>query len=181
MPSGTVWVMPVAGAEARPVRLRLGPLAWTVLVWAVPVVLVAAAAYEVALMLRGGYAGLGAGEEPGGEVLTSSLAVLAMLVGVIVAVVCAVRSRVPWAVALFAPAAVGFVVATFYSYDPYYFPDLVRHSDRGHVSGWWILAMVSLSLGAAGLSLLKPRLGSIATSLTLPVLLFTWFVTGIGH
>lgn len=173
--------MPLAGAEARPIRLRLGPLAWALLVWSVPAVLVAAAAYEVALMLWGSYAGLAAGEEPDGEVPVSSLAVLAMLVGVIVAVVCAVRSRVPRAVALFAPAAAAFVIATFYSYDPYYFPNLVRHSDRGHVSGSWILAMVSLSLGAAGLSLLKPRLGSIATSLTLPLLLFTWFVTGIGH
>ncbi|MDQ3934834.1 MAG: hypothetical protein M3340_09425 [Actinomycetota bacterium] len=146
-----------------------------------PAVLVAAAAYEVALMLWGSYAGLEAGEEPGGEVPVSSLAVLAMLAGVIVAVVCAVRSRVPRAVALFAPAAAAFMIATFYSYDSYYFPSLVRHSERGHVSGWWILAMVSLSLGAAGLSLLRPRLGSIATSLTLPLLLFTWFVTGIGH
>lgn len=170
------WLMPVTGAEERPIRLRR----WLV-VWSVPAVLVAAAAYEVGLVLWGSYAGLQPGEEPGGEATVSSLAVLAMLVGVIVAVVCAVRSRVPWAVALFAPAAAAFVIARFYSYDPYYFPTLRRYSDGGAVSDSWILTMVGLSIIVGAFSLLSPRSGSIATSLMLPLLLFTLFVTGIGH
>ena len=132
-------------------------------------------------MLWGSYAGLQPGEEPDGEEVVSSLALLAMLVGVIVAVVSAVRSRVPWAVALFAPAGAAFVIARFYSYDPYYFPTLRRYSDGGVVPDSWILVVVGLSISVGALSLLRPRPGSIATSFALPSLLFTWLIMGTGH
>lgn len=147
----------------------------------VPAVLFGAAIYEVAQMLWGSYDGLQPGEEPNGEVAASSLALLAMLVGAIVALGYAARPRVPRAVALFAPAAAAFVIARFYSYDPYYFPTLRRYSDEGGVSDSWILTMGGLAIIVGAVSLLKPQLGALATSLTLPLLLVTWLFTGIGH
>ena len=85
--------------------------------WAVPVVLIAAAAYELALLLDlwGSYDGSARDGFIDAEETAAAVAYLTMLVGSVVAFFHAFRPRAPWAVALFAPAAAVFMTTRFYS------------------------------------------------------------------
>jgi hypothetical protein len=150
------------------------------LAWIVPTVLLAGAIYEVGLMLWGDYAGLESGQNPGADRTITAVASMAMLVGVFVAAVHAVRPRVPWAIALFAPAATAFVIARFYTYDPYYFPTLRRYSE-GRGAGGFLAVMVVLSIAVGVWSRLRPRSGSAGTALVLPFLLFSALLLWDGH
>ena len=75
-----------------------------------------------------------------GEEAVAAVAHLTMLVGSVLAFVHARYPRVPWAVALFAPAAAAFVVARFFTSDPYRLPSLQRYSEGWGAGGVaWIL------------------------------------------
>jgi hypothetical protein len=151
--------------------------------WAVPVVLLAAAAYELTLLLDlwGSYDGSGRdGFVDGGETV-AGVAYITMLVGSVVAFVHAIRPRAPWAVALFAPAAAAFVTTRFYTYDPYYLPSLRRYSDDGAATAEWILGMLAASLIVGASVRLLPRAGSLATTFILPWLLITSLLASAGH
>jgi hypothetical protein len=152
-------------------------------VWCVPAVLLAAATYELALVvgLVGSYAGRMPGQGIEGEETVAGVAGLTMLVGAAVAGVHATRPRWPWAIALFAPAAAAFTFARFYTYDPYYLPTLRRYSDGGAVPAGWILGMLAVSIVVGTSSRLRPHTGSIATAVMLPVLLFTFVFASDGH
>jgi hypothetical protein len=175
------------GAEGGPaVKMQKGEITWrrlSLLLWFVPAILFAAAAYELvlALGLVGSYIGSAPGEGVAGEEIVAGVAAQTMLVAAVAAVVHAVWPRWPWPVALFAPAAAAFVTARFYTYDPYYAPNLRRYSDGGAMPAEWILSMLAVSIVVGVSTRLQPRAGSVVTAFTLPLLLFTWFVTGIGH
>jgi hypothetical protein len=151
--------------------------------WAVPVVLLAAAAFELTLLLDlwGSYDGSARDGFVDAEGTVSGVAYLTMLVGAVVAFVHAIRPRAPWAVALFAPAAAAFVTTRFYTYDPYYLPSLRRYSDDGASSAEWILGMLVASLVVGASARLLPRAGSLATTFMLPLLLVTSLLASAGH
>ena len=145
-------------------------------IWLLPAVLLAAAAYELAIAV--GLLGRSAIQD---EDAVASIAALTILVGAVVAAVNAISPGWIWAVALIAPAAAAFVVTRFYSYDPYYLPSLRRYSDAGPVSPEWIFGMFAVSLAVGAATRLLPRTGSIATALILPILLFTSAIASSGH
>ncbi len=155
---------------------------WLIL-WSVPVVLFAAAAFELALALGlvGSYSGSVPGQGVEGEETVAGVAYLTMLVGSVVAVVHAFAPRVPRAVALFAPAAAAFMITRFYTYDPYYLPSLRRYSDDTGAWAYWVLGMLALALVVGFLTRRLPRVGSIATGCVLPLLWITSLLASAGH
>jgi hypothetical protein len=155
------------------------PLSQLIL-WSVPAVLFAAAAYEVTLLLWGSYGG-SPGEGVEGERTVAGLASLTMLVGACVAFGHAFYPRVPWAVALFAPAAAAFMVTRYYTYDPYYLPSLRRYSEHGAVGEDWILGMLAAALVVGVLTRLLPIVGSFVTACLLLLILGTTVFAGAGH
>jgi hypothetical protein len=149
----------------------------------VPALLLAAAAYELSLVLDlwGSYDGSPRDGFVDAEETVASVAYLTMLVGSVVAFVHAMRPRAPWAVALFAPAAAAFMTAKFYTYDPYFLPSLRRYSDDGAATAEWILGMLAASLVVGAAVRLLPRTGSIATTFILPWLLIVSLLASAGH
>ena len=125
-------------------------------------VLLAATAYEVA-------AALGTpsvGPLPGIVLVTT---LLAMLGGAVVSLWLGARRKTAgWPAAAIPPAAAAFMVARFYTYDPYYAPTLRRASEGGAVSATWTYAVATAAILAAGLVVARPRTGLLAT---VPVLL----------
>jgi hypothetical protein len=163
---------------------RAGFRAWSWLIlWSVPVVLFAAAAYELALALGlvGSYSGRVPGQDVEGEETVATVAYLIMLVGSVVAFVHALYPRVPWAVALFAPAAAAFMTTRFYTYDPYYLPSLQRYSESTGAWAYWLLGMLAAALVVGVKTRRKPRVGSIATGCILPLLWITSLWVSTGH
>jgi hypothetical protein len=77
-------------------------------------------------------------------------------------------------------AAASFVVARFFSYDPYYAPTLRRMSD-GIVAGWWIVLLTVFAAGAGWAVFRSPRIGTIITAFLLWMCAFTALVSGLGH
>ena len=150
------------------------------ILWSVPAVLLAATAYEVTLLLWGSY-GRTPGEGVDGEETVAGIALLTMLVGAFFAFGHAFYPRVPWAVALFAPAAAAFLTARFHTYDPYYLPSLRRYSDNGGVGDRWVLEMLVAALVVGVLTRLVPRVGSIATAFLLLLILGTTVLAAAGH
>jgi hypothetical protein len=130
-------------------------------------VLVFATVYEA--LVAFGVIELGSlpGEGPPGELTIALIAVLTMLVAAGLALVAALGARVPF-VYLLAPAAAAFLVARFYTFDPYYLPTLRRFSDDGMLSPELVYAVVALAVGVALLMLVHRRAGA---ALSVPVIL----------
>jgi hypothetical protein len=170
--------------HARPSEWRSGEGAFMVL-WSAPAaLLLAAAAYEATLLvdLWGIYPASPQDGFIDAEETVASLAHLTMLVGSVFAFVHAFYPRVPWAVALTAPAAAAFVTTRFYTYDPYFLPNtLRRYSDNGGVASDWVLGMLVAALVVGALTRLLPPIGSVATAFILPVLLMTSLLVSAGH
>ena len=151
-------------------------------VWALPAVLLAAAGYELVLIVWGSYPhGLDPGESVNGEATVAQIAYVGMLLAAAVAVGHALGPQLPAAVAQFAPAATAFSIARFYTYDPYYFPTLRRYSDDRPGALEALLVMIALSLAAAVLTRRWPRIGSAVTALALPLVLFVSLILSDGH
>ncbi|MGH2963953.1 MAG: hypothetical protein ACRDMH_01045 [Solirubrobacterales bacterium] len=154
------------------------------LLWLVPVVLIAAATYELAMAVGlVAYAGGGHGRNIAPADPVTPVASLMMLLGAALAVVHVSRPWAPSAVALYAPAAAAFMVASFYTYDPYYLPTLERYSDggTGGTPASWIFVVLAVSLAVGVLAHLHPRAGSIATAPTLFLVLVSVSFLGYGH
>jgi len=136
----------------------------------------AAAVYEVAVALEAFSAG-------SRDDLAILVALVALFVGAGTSLVhaCLVRVEVAMAWLLLAPVGAGFVVARWYSFDPYYAPTLRRRSEDGFVSGVWIVALVGMALGAAALTRLFPRAGAIVTGVVLVLCAITAVAVGLGH
>ena len=147
--------------------------------WFVIAVLVAAAAYELALALGAGSLGREPGEGVAGSGVVEGVALLAMLAGVAVGLFHTAR---PWRqTALLAPAAAAFLVAFFFTYDPYYAPDAHRFSDGGAVAGHWIVIVAALALFVGILTALVPRIGAALSSAVVLLVVLTTVFAGDGH
>jgi hypothetical protein len=141
-------------------------------------VLLAAAAYELALALGAWGIGAEPGEGAPWAGTAEGVALLATLVGVAVGLVCTARPTA--AAALLSPAAGSFVAAREYTYDPYYAPTLRRYGDGGTVPLWWIVGLAAITLVVAVVTWRQPRPGGLATAL----LLLVWAGTALfasGH
>jgi hypothetical protein len=145
--------------------------------WVIVAALVAAAAYELALALGAGSLGPDPGDGVAGSGVVQVVALLAMLAGAVLGPFPTLR---PWPAALFAPAAAAYLVAFYFTYDPYFAPNLRRYSE-GSVGGRWIVVVAVVALADGVLTRLQPRLGSVMTSVVLLVLLVTTVLAGDGH
>ena len=145
--------------------------------------LTAAAAYETAVALSWLDIGPQSGQVPPGNDLVLGGAVLALVAGATLCAVYAVRRRPPVdaSASLLAPAGAAFVVARFYTFDPYYAPALRRMSDDGLIPDAWVYTLVGLALIAAVLTRTRPRLGLSATALVLALSALTALAAGLGH
>ena len=167
--------------RADPAQDRWGK-AWRPFALTILAVLAAATAYEAAVALGWLAVGPEPGQAPPANGLVLGAAVFALVAG---AGLCLVHAWAPPtqvdAGSLLAPAAAAFVLARFYSYDPYYAPTLRRMSDDGLVPDSWVYLLVSLALLAAVLSRIRPRVGLGATALVLLLGAFTALAEGGGH
>ncbi len=177
MPRLMAYVAPADPASARSVKHGRA------ITLAVLVVLIAAAAYQAAVAL--GWLSIGPlpGQAPAGYGLVLGAALLALVVG---AGLCAVYASWPRPPAdalagLIGPAAAAFVVARFYSFDPYYAPTLRRMSDDGLVPESWVYAVIALALLTAVLAGLRPRVALTLTTLVLLLSAVTALAAGLGH
>ena len=139
-------------------------------------VLAGATAYEAALALGAGTIGPAPGDGVAGDDWVRLAAIAAMLLGVVLAF----GNR--GLTLEFAPvAAAAFVVASFYTYDPYFAPSLRRYSDNGVVPTWWIAVVAAVAVTNSAVSL---RVGSgrrILTAAVLLLCLFTGALAVDGH
>ena len=148
--------------------------------WIVVGVLLACAAFELALALGAGTVGPEPGSGVRGESTVSTIALLAMLAAILLGVAFAFRPAALPA-AFLAPAAASFLVFFWRTYDPYYAPDLRRYSDGGAAGGWWIFLILAASVGAGFLTRRRPRQGAVVTSIVVAVVLLTTLFAGDGH
>ena len=145
--------------------------------WLVVGILVAGAAYELALALGAGSLGPEPGEDVAGSTAVHAIAVLTMIAAAALAPFAESR---PWPAALFAPAAAAYLVAFYFTYDPYYAPTLRRYSE-GNVGGAWIVAVAVVAVANGVLTRLQPRLGRFTTSAVLVLVLLTTLLAGDNH
>ena len=146
--------------------------------------LTASAAYQAALALGWLFVGPLPGETPTGYDLALGVALIALLGGAALCTVYAARGRrrAPPAAALgIGPAAVAFVVARFYSFDPYYAPTLRRMSEDGLVADAWVYTLVALGLLGGILVRARPRIGLGLTAAVLRLSAPTALAAGLGH
>jgi hypothetical protein len=120
------------------------------------------------------------GEGPPGERLVALVAVLAMLVAAGLALVAALEAPVRL-LALLPPAAAAFLVARFYTFDPYYLPTLRRYSDDGMLPPQLVYAVVALAVGAALLTLVHRRAAAALSALAILACAFFAQVLVGGH
>lgn len=143
-------------------------------------VLLGATLYEA--LVASGVIELGSqpGDGPPGEQTIALTAVLTMLVAAGLALFAALGGRVPF-LALLAPTAATFLVARYYTFDPYYLPTLRRFSDDGILPPAPVYGLLALAVGAALLTRANRRVGA---ALSVPVILacalFSQVVVG-GH
>lgn len=141
--------------------------------------LVVAAAFETALALGAGTIGPAPGYGVRREATVSLLAALAIVGGSVLEVAFAFRPRV--VAAVLAPSAAAFMVAVFFTYDPYYAPTLRRYSDGGAVAGSWIVFVACVAVAAGVLTRFWPRAGAFVSAAVLWLVLLTTAVAGDGH
>src|SRR5687768_6763726 len=141
-----------------------------------------ATVYEALVALRVIELGSLPGEGPPGGELVGFVAAIGLLAASLLSAVLAAMNRAaPALSALLAPAAGGFLLARFYSFDPYYLPSLIRYSERDFVPPVVVFVLVGLSL-AVGLMTLQRRRTGLALSVPsiLACALAAWFAA-IGH
>ena len=105
---------------------------------------------------------------------------MTMLLAAGLALFTVLGARVP-VLALLPPAAAAFLVARYYTFDPYYLPTLRRFSDDGILPPALVYGLLALAIGAALLTRANRRVGA---ALSVPVILacalFSQVVVG-GH
>jgi hypothetical protein len=148
---------------------------------AVVAVLVAATAYEAAVAL--GVIGIGSlpGEGPPGSEIVRGVSAVALLAAALLAAgLLALGPLAPPVSALLAPAAAAFMVAHYYSFDPYYASSLIRYSS-GVISPVLIFTAAALAVAMGFLTRVRPLLGLfLSAPVILACALLAWFA-GIGR
>jgi hypothetical protein len=112
-----------------------------------------------------------------GSLVVKWVALLAMLAAVVLAPYCGPRQ---WPTALFAPAAAAFLVAFYFTYDPYYAPQLYRYSE-GNLAPVWIAVVAAIAVANGVLTWLQPRIGRFTTSGVLVLVVVATVLAGTGH
>jgi hypothetical protein len=160
-------------------------IARRLLAWLIGIVAIGAA-YELAVAL--GVIGLGPqpGDAPAGATGIVPLALFSLLAvgALLLAPALAERGWNGWGrmvVPLAGAAATAFLVARFYSYDPYYAPGLRRMSNGGLVAGRWVAFVVAVTLVAGVLARRWPRAASAGTAVGVWAMALTAAVAGLGH
>jgi hypothetical protein len=149
--------------------------------WGVPAALLLAAEYELALALGAVSIGPEPGDGPEGEPVVELAVLIVMLLGIGLAVVSALGTPSPLPVALYAPAAAAFLIARFYTYDPYYAPSLRRYSDDGNIAPALIFVYAVGALAVGEVALVAPRIGGLATAVALFLIAIMTVAIGVGH
>jgi hypothetical protein len=143
-------------------------------------VLLGAAAYEVAVALEWISMGSLPGQEAAGQAVVTIAAFLALLTG-IVATLVSRRILRRWPATLVPIAAAAYMVAQYYTFDSYYLPSLTRFSETGSISSVWVYGV---AIAAVLVALAIRRRPSVAPVLT-PILLLicggTVVAQGFGH
>jgi hypothetical protein len=151
-------------------------------VLAVLTVLAAAIVYETLVAVRVVELGSLPGEGPPGAGMMGLVAAIGLLAPMLVsAVLVGVGTTAPALSALLAPAAGAYLLARFYSFDPYYLPSQIRYSERDFVPPIVVFALAALCVGAGLMTLRKRRVG---LALGVPLILvcaLTAFFSGLGH
>jgi hypothetical protein len=145
--------------------------------WVASTILIAAAAYELALALGAASSGPAHGHDVPGSGVVLGVALLAMLAAAVMAPVPSLR---PWPAATFSPAAAAFLIAFYFTFDPYYAPGLQRYAE-GNVAARWIAVVAVVALADGVLTRLQPRLGRVMTSAVVIFLALTTVFAGDGH
>ena len=156
---------------------------WELATVLVVAMLGAAAVYEAAVAAGWVALGTAPGSGPPGEGAVRAAAAAAAVAG---AVVCSLlrrrrELRLPALLPLAAPAAAGFALARFYTFDPYYLPTLRRMSEGGVVATSWIVALAVIAVVVALLVRVWPRVGLPAMALFLFVSVGTALFESTGH
>jgi hypothetical protein len=138
--------------------------------WLIVGYLLGAAVYELTLALRHSIS-------PDGEWQIAGVAVLAMLAGAVL-LFRIFRFRLP---GLFAPAAAFFVVARFYTGDPYYEPYFRAYGDGGLFSLGWVFGLLALALVAGIATQRWRRTAPWESAGVLLLLAFTATFMSAGH
>jgi hypothetical protein len=73
------------------------------------------------------------------------------------------------------------LVARYFSYDPYYLPEMQRYSVATGLPGWWFALLVALALGSAALSRRDLRTGLVLIGIVMFLAGPTALVIGLGH
>jgi hypothetical protein len=139
--------------------------------------LLLATGYELAVAF--GVIGLGSlpGEGPPGEGVVAVVAALALLAAAFLAA----TLDGPRLAALLAPLAGAFLVAHFYTFDPYYLPTLIRHSERDFLPVYLVYSVAGLAIAAGVLTLVRRRAGlALSAPVILACGLAAWFAAA-GH
>jgi len=146
-------------------------------VWAVVLVLFAAAAYEAAVAFEWIPLGSQPGQEASGQAAVTIAAFLALLTGIVDSVV---HPR-KWPGMLVPIAAVGYLVAHFYAFDSYYLPTHRRFSDAGAVSPSWVYVVAAASVIVAFAVARRPGIAPFLTPFLLLACAGTVVAEGLGH
>lgn len=78
-------------------------------------------------------------------------------------------------------AATAFVVARWYSYDPYYLPTLRRMSEGGLLTGWWLLVLIAYSAGVVISFRGSRRAAVVLSGVLVWVCMLSAFFAALGH
>ncbi len=149
---------------------------------AVVLALLAATSYEAAIALQWLDIGRQPGEAHPQENRILNIALLADLTGAALAAAFAQRRiEAAWAASMIPLAAAAFMVARFYTFDPYYAPTLRRMSDHGFWPPWWVFTLVACSLLSGALALTRPRIGYGVGAVVVLLTALTAFAMELGH
>lgn len=155
----------------------------SLVVLAVVGALTGAALYETAVALGVISLGVVPGDGPPAEGAILLVGVVAALAGSgLAAAYAACPYPIPRAlVGLLAPAGAAFLIARFYTHDPYYLPTLRRMSDDGLVSVSWVFLLAAAAVAAGLLTVVSRRAGMGLTAVLLPLSALTALAAGLGH
>ena len=148
--------------------------------WAVVAVLACGALYEALVAIEVVPMGEVPGEGPFASTFVLLASLLALLVGCVVAFAggpFGARRSLAWAA--LAPAGVAYLLARWFSFDPYYLPTLRRFSE-GAIAGEWVLVVVIAALVAGLPAGVLVRIGYLVTGLVLVLEALTVWILPFG-
>lgn len=154
---------------------------WARLDWVaigVVLVIVVAAAYEAAVALQWLSVGQLPGEGAGYEGIFLAAGWLAIVTGFFVSLLLAMANRRATPGVALGAAAAALVAAHAYTFNTYYLPTMIRHTESGTPSASWVAWVVASGVLASLLCLVQPRIGFVVTACVMPVCLFTYSFTG---